>query len=354
MPEMPPRYKDLLFPSTINQSLTQFSDTTSSVDTDTSSTQDSSLYSQSSPSAPSSGCSDGECNGFVAASSSSFRNPLVYKPMSTVYFYADKAKSRSMTSISYDNLFLAKGTTTELANTLKAMRIAEKRCTHYDLSPKELDSVMAMGREKLERDFLVVMGDYAGRIVKCIQKAAREPLPADSVPDNVGKLSTLLKSKQDKDEIYTCIRRVNKYVRIRGLELDYEMVKVATDIYRIRNKTFHSEVGAGASSRGRPRKDTNRTEYFISTRKSQEVDTFRTRRLSSKWKLQQDTIHGDIEKLDNILEQALLMPVRKRVELLDTCGLLVLRKIMWFYLFSAEWLKERSVGKKTRRRASIP
>lgn len=181
--------------------------------------------------------------------------------MSTVYFDADKAKPRSMTSIPYDNLFLAKGTTTELANTLKAMRTAEKRRTHYDLSPKGLDSVMAMAREKLERDFLVVMGDYAGRIVKCIQKAAQEPLRADSVPNRVGELCTLLKSKQDKDEIYTCIRRVNKYVRIRGLELDYEMVKVAAEIYTIRNETFHSEVGAGAGSGGKSRKGANRTEH---------------------------------------------------------------------------------------------
>lgn len=344
MPEAPV-YKDLLFSSTINQKITEFSDT--------SSTQDSSRYSQSSSSsspssAPSSERSDDDSNGSVAASSSSFRNPFVYKPMPTVYVDADDAKPRSMISISYNNLFFNKRTTAELANTVKAMRTAEKCRTHYDLSPRELDNVMAMVREKLEYEFLVVMGDYAGRIFKCIQKAAREPLRGDSVPDRVGKLCTLLKSKEDKDEIYTCIRRVNKHVPIRGLELDYQMVRVAAEIFRI-----HSEVGAGVGSRGKSQKDTIRTEYFISTGKSQ-TDTIRTRCFSSKWESQKDTIRRDTQKLDAILNHALHEPPRKKVELLDTCGLIVLRKIMWFYLFSGKWLNERAAGKKTRRRASMP
>ncbi|KAL4883438.1 hypothetical protein BJY04DRAFT_216260 [Aspergillus karnatakaensis] len=92
--------------------------------------------------------------------------------------------------------------------------------------------------------FLVVVGDNAGCVWKSLRAAADDP--DIDLPDRVGDLCHNLDIETGDvgpglwiDDIEKCLA----YFREEGLEVDFDMARLAIQLYTDRNKSCHSAVG---------------------------------------------------------------------------------------------------------------
>ncbi|KAL2867488.1 uncharacterized protein BJX67DRAFT_380838 [Aspergillus lucknowensis] len=91
-------------------------------------------------------------------------------------------------------------------------------------------------------EFLVLLGDYAGRMWKCLRGAAAD-LKLD-LPDRVGDLRHDIRCEHNEDDPWTTdIKLCVKHLSDAGLEANFEMARLAIDIYAARNEACHSKVG---------------------------------------------------------------------------------------------------------------
>jgi hypothetical protein len=91
-------------------------------------------------------------------------------------------------------------------------------------------------------DFLILLGDYAGRLWKCLRKSA-VILDLD-LPDRVGTLRDFLRDDRDMDGLWTLdLQHCVDYMREEGCQVTLEMARLAIDIYAARNEACHAKIG---------------------------------------------------------------------------------------------------------------
>ncbi|KAL2856908.1 hypothetical protein BJX68DRAFT_263439 [Aspergillus pseudodeflectus] len=91
-------------------------------------------------------------------------------------------------------------------------------------------------------DFLILLGDYAGRLWKCLRKSA--VILDLNLPDRVGTLRDFLRDDRDMDGLWTlALQHCVDHMREEGCQVTLEMARLAIDIYAARNEACHAKIG---------------------------------------------------------------------------------------------------------------
>ncbi|GAQ10707.1 hypothetical protein ALT_8028 [Aspergillus lentulus] len=189
----------------------------------------------------------------------------------------------------------------DLANKPCTLTLAQTRavldCLRRESQASASGSLTSTKGSTARLEFLVHLGDYAGRLWKCLRKASIAL--KDELPDRVGAFNErlIVEGKYGRgayaDTLLACVN----YLRQHGMDVDEETARLAIQIYTERNEACHAEVG--------------------------------NPNIAGNSRALAEAIDRDIEMLSQVLPED-QVPNRKYLE-----------RLMHFYRDSASWLAEK-------------
>ncbi|KAF4248928.1 hypothetical protein CNMCM8980_004775 [Aspergillus fumigatiaffinis] len=135
----------------------------------------------------------------------------------------------------------------DLANQPCTLTLAQTRavldCLRRESQASASGSLTSTKGSTARLAFLVRLGDYAGRLWKCLRKASITL--KDELPDRVGAFKKMLdvEGKYGDGEYGATLRACVNYLRQHGMDVDEETARLAIQIYTERNEACHAEVG---------------------------------------------------------------------------------------------------------------
>ncbi|KAF7178678.1 hypothetical protein CNMCM7691_007492 [Aspergillus felis] len=135
----------------------------------------------------------------------------------------------------------------DLANKPCTLTLAQTRavldCLRRESQASASGSLTSTKGSTARLEFLVLLGDYAGRLWKCLRKASIAL--KDDLPDRVGAFNErlIVEGKYGRgaygDALLACVN----YLRQHDMDVDEETARLAIQIYTERNEACHAEVG---------------------------------------------------------------------------------------------------------------